>query len=162
MKSEEFEVTLHGMHGVVIPENIAQPFIDNGHQRIKVNASFEGKSLSFHAALKKYQGEYRIMFSKSKQKELGIFPNDYFKMQFFEDTSKYGVEVPEEFEAVLLSDYDAYQIFESFTKGKQRGIIYMIKKFKNAQKRIDKSLVLCENLKRGVRDNKQLLQSFNG
>ena len=75
-------------------------------------------------------------------------------------TSKYGVEVPEEFEAVMLSDYDAYQIFESFTKGKQRGIIYMITRFKDSQKKIDKTLLLCENLKRGIRDNKDLLKAI--
>lgn len=161
MESEVFEVTLAGMHGVVIPDAAAQPFVDNGHDRVIVQASFEGKSLTFHAALKKYQGEFKIMFSKGKQKELGIFPNDYFQLQFFEDNSKYGVEVPEEFEAVMQSDSEAYQIFESFTKGKQRGIIYMILRVKNPQTRIDKCLVLCENLKRGIRDNKQLLQSFN-
>jgi len=98
------------------------------------------------------------MFSKNKQKTLHIFPNDYFGLQFFEDTSKYGVAVPEEFEAVLLSDYDAHQIFESLTKGKQRGLIYMIDRFKSSQKRIDKTLLLCENLKRGLRDNKELLK----
>ncbi|WP_258848503.1 hypothetical protein [Polaribacter sp. WD7] len=40
-------------------------------------------------------------------------------MQLFEDTSKYGVDMPEEHEAVLMSDYDAYCIFESFTAGKK-------------------------------------------
>jgi len=68
------------------------------------------------------------------------------------------LKFPKEFEAVLLSDYDAHQIFESFTKGKQRGIIYMITRFKDSQKKIDKALILCENLKRGIRDNKELLK----
>ena len=99
------------------------------------------------------------MFSKNNQKQLGIFPNDYFQLQFFEDASKYGVEVPEEFEAVMLSDYDAYQIFEAFTKGKQRGLIYGITRYKSSQKRIDKTLLLCENLKHGIRDNKELFKS---
>ena len=100
------------------------------------------------------------MSGKKNQKALGVFPNDYFTLQFFEDTTKYGVELPEELEAVLISDYDAFQIFESFTEGKKRGIIYSISRYKTSQTRIDKSLLLCENLKRGIRDNSALLRSF--
>jgi hypothetical protein len=158
MESPVFEVTVNGTHTIIIPNEIALPFIDQGHSRVQVEAQFETKTISFFAAIRKYQGQYTMMFSKNKQKQLGLLPNDSFQLQFFEDTSKYGVEVPEEFEAVLLSDYDAYEIFESFTKGKQRGIIYMITRFKDSQKKIDKTLILCENLKRGIRDNKELLK----
>ncbi|MEO1012933.1 MAG: YdeI/OmpD-associated family protein [Bacteroidota bacterium] len=73
-------------------------------------------------------------------------------------TSKYGVDVPEEFEAVLLSDHEAEKIFESLTAGKKRGIIYTIARYKNSQTRIDKSILLCENLKRGIRDQRDLLK----
>ncbi|MEO0570096.1 MAG: YdeI/OmpD-associated family protein [Bacteroidota bacterium] len=158
MESQVFEVSVKGTHSIIIPDDIAIPFIEQGHLRVQVTASFESNSIDFHAAIRKYNGQYTIMFSKNKQKELGLLPNDYLQMQFFEDTSKYGVEVPEEFEAVIFSDYDACQIFESFTKGKQRGIIYMISRFKDSQKKIDKTLVLCENLKRGIRENKDLLK----
>ena len=164
MESPGFEVSLagasYGMHVVSIPEEVAQPFVSKGHKRVKVVASFQTKSIEFHAALQKREGVYYMIFGKNNQKALGIYPNDYFTMQLFEDTSKYGVEVPEEFEAVLCSDYDAHQIFEGLTNGKKRGIIYMISRYKTSQTRIDKSLLLCENLKRGVRDNKDLLKPF--
>lgn len=125
-------------------------------------ASFENKEIEFHAALKKEKtGLLRIYFSKAKQKELGVFPNDYFKLQIFEDTSKYGVEMSEELEAVLLSDYDAFQIFESLTPGKQRSIIYAISRFKASQTRIDKSILLTDNLKRGIKDPKLWLKPNN-
>ena len=159
MISPVFEVIVKGMHSIIIPDNIALPFIEKGHSRVKAKATFKTKNLEFFAALRKYQGHYTMMFSKNKQRELGLLPNDYFHLQFFEDISKYGVEVPEEFEAVLLSDHDAHQIFESFTKGKQRGIIYMISRFKDSQKKIDKTLILCKNLKRGIRENKELLKT---
>lgn len=100
-----------------------------------------------------------LMFSKEKQKALGVFMNDYFTMQLFEDQSKYGVDMPEELEAVLLSDHDAYIIFENLTPGKQRSIIYAILRYKSSQTRIDKSLILTENLKRGVTDQKLWLKS---
>lgn len=160
MKSPTFEVHIQGTHSIAVPEEIYGPFLEHGHKRVKVQATFEEKSLEFFAALQKRNGAVYIMFSKNKQKELGLFPNDYFQLQFFEDTSKYGVDMPEELEAVLTSDYDAWTLFESFTDGKKRGIIYMIVRYKNPQTRIDKSILLCENLKRGVRDNKELLKPF--
>ena len=99
-----------------------------------------------------------LFFGKGKQKELGIFKNDWFTLQFFEDNSKYGVEMPEELEAVLLSDHDAFKIFESLTAGKKRSIIYIITRYKVLQTRIDKSLILVGNIKMGITDNKLLLK----
>ena len=71
----------------------------------------------------------------------------------------YGVEVPEEFEAVLFSDPDAHDIFETLTPGRKRGLIYAIARYRNSQTRIDKTLLLCDRLKRGVRDPRELLKS---
>ncbi len=159
MESPVFELSIKGMHSLVIPEEIARMFTEKGHSRVRVKAQFEGKILEFHAALKQYQGNYVMTFGKRYQKELGIFPNDYFQLQLFEDTSKYGVEVPEELEAVLQSDEDARQIFESFTPGKIRSIIYAIARYKGAQTRIDKSLILAENMKRGIRDQREIFKA---
>jgi hypothetical protein len=161
LKSKPFEITITGKHfSLILPETIIQPFLEKGLKRVKVNASFEDKTLSFHGAIQKRNGIYCMMFSKQKQKELGIFPNDYFQLQFFEDDSKYGVEMPEELDAVLKSDNEAFEIFDAFTDGKKRGIIYKILSIKNSQTRIKKSILTCENLKRGIRDNLDLFKSF--
>lgn len=160
MKSKPFEVTVIGTHSILIPTEIAKPFVDNQQKRVRVEASFEGEMLELYAALQKRDGLYYIMFSKNNQKALGLFPNDYFQLQFFKDDSKYGVKMSEELEAVLGSDYEAFEAFETLTDGKKRGIIYMISRYKNSQTRIDKALQLCENLKRGIRDPKLLLKSF--
>jgi len=161
LKSEPFEITITGTYySLKLPEHIVKPFVEKNLKRVKATANFKGKELSFHAALQKRNGSYYMMFGKRYQKELGVFPNDYFQLQFFEDTSKYGVEVPEELDAVFSSDHKAFEVFESFTPGKQRGLIYAISRYANSQTRIDKSLLLCENLKRGIRDNRMLLKSF--
>ena len=155
LKSSPFEVTLANKQSIILPDAPIAPFIEGNHKRIKVVATFEGKSIEFYAALKRFKsGVHLIYFSKGKQKELGVFMNDYFELQVFEDTSKYGVEMSEELEAVLLSDYDAYTIFENLTPGKQRSIIYAISRYKSAQLRVDKALLLTENLKRGITDQK--------
>ena len=161
LKSEPFEISVTGnFYSLLLPEDIIRPFLEKNLKRVKASASYENKEVNFHGAIQKRNGNHYMMFSKKYQKELGVFPNDYFQMQFFEDDSKYGVEMPEELEAVLLSDYDAFQIFESFTPGKKRGIIYIILRYKVSQTRIDKSILVCENLKKGVRDNLDLLKSF--
>lgn len=161
LQSAVFEISVTGnFYSLLLPKAIVAPFLKKNVKRVEAKASFEGKELTFHAAIQKRNGNYYMMFGKRYQKELGIFTNDYFQLQFFEDTSKYGVEMPEELDAVLLSDYDAYEIFEKLTDGKKRGIIYAIARYKNSQTKIDKSLIVCENLKRGIRDNRILLKSL--
>lgn len=161
MKSEPFEISVTGnYYSLHLPEHIVSPFLKKNRRRVKAKASYQGKEITFYAAIQKRNGQYCMMFGKRHQKVLGIFPNDYFQLQFFEDTSKYGVEVPEELDAVFLSDYEAFQIFESFTPGKKRGLIYAISRYATSQARIDKSLFLCENLKRGILENQMLLKSF--
>lgn len=158
MESPLFEINLEGTHSVRVPAEVVTPFLEAGHKRVRVKACFENREVTYYAALQKRHGDYFVMLNKGNQKNLGIYPGDYFQMQFYEDTSKYGVEMPEELDAVLSTDMDAQTIFEGFTDGKKRSIIYMISGYKNSQTRIDKSLLLCENLKRGVKDNKALLE----
>lgn len=151
MKSEKFTIGLLDKYHLFIPNNVFEPFAKKKQSRVKIKLWHQDKSIEIYAAIKKDKksGNYCMMFSNNNQKALGLFQNDYFEMQLFEDTSKYGVEVPEELEAVFLSDYDAYAIFETLTPGKQRSIIYAIIRIKNTQSRIDKALIMCENLKRG-------------
>jgi len=161
MESPIFEMAVNGSHhSLLLPNEIVMPFWEKNLKRVRAKATYQGKELTFYGAIQKRNGLFYMMFGKRYQKELGVFPNDYFQLQFFKDTSKYGVEMPEELEAVLQSDFEAQEIFESFTAGKKRGIIYMILGYKNSQTRIDKSILVCENLKRGIRNNPELLKPF--
>ncbi|WP_297766158.1 YdeI/OmpD-associated family protein [uncultured Muriicola sp.] len=159
LKSPTFDVQFKGIHSLILPDKEIRPFLESGHKRVKVMASFEGKSVEFYGALQKRKTEYRLMFGKEHQKFLGVFPYDFISLKLSEDRSKYGVEMPEELDAVLESDIDAHEIFEGFTDGKKRSIIYMIARYKTSQTRIDKSIILCENLNRGIRNPKELLKS---
>lgn len=161
MKSPIFEISITGSYyNLQLPEEIVIPFLKKSQKRVKVHAHFRDKELWFHGAIQKRKGLYYMMFGKRYQKELGVHPNDYFQLQFFEDDSEYGVELPEEFEAVMFSDYEANQAFESLTDGKKRGLIYAIARYKNSQTRIDKTILLCENLKRGITNPREMLKSF--
>jgi len=87
-------------------------------------ASLEGKQLAFHAAIQKRNDNYYMMFGKRYQAALGIFPNDYFQLQFFKDTSKYGVDMPEELDAVFLIDYEARNIRNIYLRKKKRYYLF--------------------------------------
>ena len=160
LTSERFEVTLLGTHGLIIPQKIAEKFVLAGHSRVQYKAFFEGKEIEFHGALQIYKGIYMVSFGKRYQKELGVFTNDYFKLQLIENTTKYGVEMPEEFSAVLEGDPEASMIFEGFTDGKKRSLIYYLLRIKNSQTRIDKALIIAENMKMGITDQKELIKKI--
>lgn len=161
MRSLVFEASLQLTHNICIPAEIAAPFIAHNHKRVIVTVSYQEASVNYHAAIQKRSGQFFVMFSKKYQKQIGVFPSDYFNVQLQEDTSKYGVKMPEELEAVLQSDPEVSLIFESFTAGKKRSLIYYILQFKNSQTRIDKALIIAENIKLGIRDKKQLIQRIN-
>ncbi|MDH7447122.1 YdeI/OmpD-associated family protein [Aquimarina sp. 2201CG14-23] len=160
MKSSIFETSLQTIHSILIPSEIAMPFIAQNHKRVVVQIRYMDASVRYHAALQKRKDQFSIMFSKKYQKALGVFPNDFFEVQLFEDTSKYGVEMPEELEAVLESDPEASEIFESFTDGKKRSLIYYVLGFKNPQTRIDKALIITENIKLGIQDNRAIIKKI--
>lgn len=163
LKSDIFEVGLLDRYHIYIPEHIMQPFIDAKVKRLHITASNDNKSINFYAAFvrDKNTDDYRIMFGKRLQKELGVLQNDYFSIQLCEDTSKYGVDVPEELEEVFKLDVESFKIFETLTIGKQRSIIYAIARFKTSQTRIDKALIACENLKKGVLNPYTILKKHN-
>ncbi len=89
-----------------------------------------------------------ITFSKARMKELGVDLGDTVSVHLKKDTSKYGMDVPEEFEELLNQDDYAKKRFEYLTMGLQRAVIYVVTQLKSSQKRIDKSVFLMENLKK--------------
>lgn len=151
MKTKKFKINLIDNYHIYMSNEIFTPFANKKMNRVKVEITSNFKKIEFYAAVKrdKKSGDFKMMFSKAKQKELDLSLGDAFEIQLFEDTSKYGVNMPEELQEIFLTDCEAYSIFENFTKGKQRSIIYGVLRYKSSQQKIDKSLIMCENLKRG-------------
>ncbi|MEM6514822.1 MAG: YdeI/OmpD-associated family protein [Bacteroidota bacterium] len=160
-KSEIFTVGLLDKYNLYVPSEIVEAFPKEKRNRFKVKFQHQDKTLEVFAALRKDKNtsDYRMMFSQGNQKKLGLFQNDYFEMRLIEDTSKYGVEMPEELEEVFNFDPEAFAIFERQTDGKKRSLIYTIKRIKNTQTRVDKALILCDNLKLGITDQKLLFKA---
>lgn len=150
-----FQTSL-GISGFVsalpIPEDISQQLAIDKVKRVVATLNFNDKELIFHAGVLKKKGINYLMVSKAKRKELGINENDLVNVTMQEDTSKYQAPMTEELEAVLLSDFEGYEIFESLLPGKQRNIIFSVYNIQDSQKRVDKALNALENLKIGNRD----------
>ncbi|MAP55004.1 YdeI/OmpD-associated family protein [Altibacter sp.] len=159
MRSKRFEVSLLGTHTIEIPEAFAIPFAEKGHSRVEFHAFFKATEIRFHGALKRIKGRFLVSFGKRYQKELGVSSKDCFMLEMVEDVTTYGVEMPEEFTAVLESDPEAEAKFEALSDGKKRSLIYYILRFKNSQTRIDKALHISENIKRGITDTNDLIKS---
>ena len=159
LSSNKFEVTITGTHGVIIPIEEARPFLNKDHSRVALKAYFKGKDISFHGKLHQRNGAILISFGKRYQNELGLKTSDFFELQIIEDATEYGVEMPEELKAVLETDHEAFELFKKLTDGKKRSIIYYILRFKNTQTRVDRALLICENLTMGITELKQLLKT---
>ncbi len=156
--SHSFSSTLRSPSGwgnlLIVPTEIALEFkAHHGHRTIvTVNDRY-----SWHAALM-FHGEFGhyIMMSKDKLKKLDLEPDEGVEVQLEPDTSKYGAELPEEFEAVLDTDPEGQRAFEGLTDGAKRSLIFMVSRYKTTDGRIEKALDLLEKLKMGITDRKIL------
>lgn len=81
-------------------------------------------------------------------KDLKVHEEDVVQVTLTEDTSEYGMEVPEEFTEVLRQDPEAEERFLALPMGKRRYIIYYIQQVKSSVKRIERSWFLMNNLKK--------------
>lgn len=159
IQSTPFEVTVTAPNSISIPNAVGDLFYAKGFKRVLVQLQFKNFNTQFHAGLMRSKnGQYTIMFSKNKQEQWGIYTNDYFTLTLVQDQSTYGVEIPEEFTVVIAEDPEVMGLFNKLTKGTQRGVLYHIARFKTQQTRVDKCLLLAQNLKKGVTDRLHLFK----
>ena len=93
------------------------------------------------------KGQYYISVNKENRDKLGLIPGDRVQVHLKRDQSKYGLPMPEEFQAVLDQDPGGDKLFHALTNGKQRSLLYFVGKGKNIDRRIDAALIILEHLK---------------
>lgn len=139
------------LHYIVVDANVLQSFatpkdksIYNQRFNVIVNDTiqWEGGTVSLG------NNKAYITISKDRMKKLGVSKGDTVEFSLTKNNSKYGFEVPQEFEALLEQDPVGKSRFESLTMGAQRAVIYIVKQLKSSDKRIEKSIFLIENLKK--------------
>lgn len=129
------------MHIVVIPDSLVE---DVGGLGTRLLCSVNGFP-EFHCGLGNGQGY--ISINKKRLKKFGLDLGDEVSLEFRHDLSKYGMEMPEELEALLDQDLEGGTLFEALSDGKKRYIIHYVSSVKSSQLRIDRAILLINNLK---------------
>lgn len=102
----------------------------------------------FHCGLVAFgNGRGYITINKKRLKEYGIGIGDEVWLELEHDHSKYGVEMPEELDALLEQDREGASLFESLTDGQKRYLINYVALVKSSQLKIDRAIMLINNLK---------------
>ena len=156
---ERFDSDLWMFH-IMIPDDIVQPFLQEGHKRVV--CEIEGLE-SFHCALMpKGDGQYFINLNKERRKKLGLHLGAEINVQLKIDQSKYGLPMPEELGELLKMDEEGNYIFHQLTPGKQRTLIHIVGKHKRSETRLRKAVVIVDYLKavQGKLDFKELNEAF--
>lgn len=102
----------------------------------------------FHCGLVSYgEGRAYIIVNKRRLISHHLAKGDEVMVSIMPDTSKYGMKMPEELDALLEQDEEGAQLFEDLTPGQKRYIIHYVSQVKSSQKKIDRAILLINNLK---------------
>jgi len=91
--------------------------------------------------------EYFILVNKAIRDELGLSLGKRVNLELAKDQSKYGMDIPDSFQALLEQDPEGKGYFESLSMGKQRSLIYIVAKVKSLDSQINKGLAILEHLR---------------
>lgn len=145
---------------IIVPAAIAEQYIDGKNKRVICHINAKG---SFQGGLMPDgKGDYYITLSKEKRKKFDLGFGDEIEVRLEKDNSKYGLPMPEEMGALLEMDEEGNKFFHALTLGKQRNLLFMVGKPKNADTRLRKALVIVDYLKavKGKLDFKELNEAF--
>ena len=156
-----FQTTLHDFHSklfryyIPVTKEIGDRFVQGDNRRIL--CSINGNP-PYQCALMHMEGGFYILVNNQIRKKNRVDEGDQIKVIIEKDTSEFGHEVPKSFEALLSQDDEGRMHFEALTMGKQRSLIYLVKKVKNVDSQISKGLAIMQQLKEanGVIDFKRL------
>ncbi|KAA5545758.1 YdeI/OmpD-associated family protein [Adhaeribacter rhizoryzae] len=136
---------LVGMHYLEVPAEILQQLGGKFNMRLLCTVNHK---LTFQGGLMALgQGNAYISINNKRLKQLGVKYGDVVQVTLQEDKSQYGMDMPEELAELLQQDNIGRERFDQLTPGRQRYIIHYVSAVKNPQLRIDRAILLIENLK---------------
>lgn len=156
---EKYKNNLWNYH-IKVPEEVIEHLKNKKMKRFLCSLNGGEK---FHASLMPAgEGIYFIKINKELRKSHAIKLQDDIRVKIEKDPSKYGVELPSEFEELMFHDPVGCEFFENLTPGKQRSLLYLVGKVKSSIKRSEKSFIILEHLKeqKGQLDFKILNEDF--
>ena len=151
---EKFDSNLWGYHFPIAVEE-ANRYIEGTNRRIICHINGMHK---MQCALMPMSGNYFILINKGLVNKLQLKVGQEVLLDIEKDHTEYGQEMPESFSVLLEQDDEGRQYFEKLTPGKQRSLIYIVKKVKNIDSQLNKGLAILDHLKveNGVLDFKKL------
>ena len=93
-------------------------------------------------------GDAYVSINTKRMKQLKLQVGDQVNVTLSMDESEFGMDVPEELQELLAQDEEGNNRFRQLTISKQRYIIYYVSQVKSSQLRIDRAILLIENLKK--------------
>jgi bifunctional DNA-binding transcriptional regulator/antitoxin component of YhaV-PrlF toxin-antitoxin module len=133
-------------HVLRFPKSRVASFAFKGNLR-RVVCTLNGTD-THNCSLFPSKDDYFITVSKKLRDSLGLSIGDAVDIELRKDESKYGMPMPEEFEEVLRQDEEGRRMFDALSPGNQRLMLKLIDFVKDVDKRIVRSLVGIELLKR--------------
>lgn len=129
---------------VVIPKKLVE---DIGGLGTRLLCSVSGYP-EFHCGMVAYgNGRGYISINQKRLNKFGVNLGEEVSLELRLDYSKYGMEMPEELDALLEQDSEGAKLFEGLSDGKKRYIIHYVASVKSSQLKIDRSIMLINNLK---------------
>jgi hypothetical protein len=133
-------------HILRFPKSLVASFEFRGNLR-RVICTLNGVE-TFNCALFPSKETYFITLNKKLRDRFSLNIGDTVAVELEKDTSKYGMPMPEEFAEVLRQDPEGDRLFNELSPGDQRLMLKLIVFVKDMDRRIARSLVGVELLKR--------------
>ncbi|GGK59570.1 YdeI/OmpD-associated family protein [Rufibacter glacialis] len=137
---------LMGTHYLEIPAQMVQQLGGKFNVRLLVTVN---NTLTYQGGIVALgQGRGYITLTKQRLKQVGLQEGSPVSVSLAKDDSQYGTPVPEELTELFRQDDEGKARFDQLKPGMQRYIIQHVGAVKSSQLRIDRSILLIENLKR--------------
>lgn len=129
---------------VIIPDEIIKKLPQG---RVRTEGTLNGARFALAIQFKK-DGRRFFAVSRSLRSAAKIETGDWVDVKFnLVDPDL--LRLPEELEAVLEQDEEAKEVWDSFPRGLQRGLVHYISSVKNVDSRIKRSLEIATKAKLG-------------
>jgi hypothetical protein len=137
---------LPGMRYIEVPGAIVTKA--GGGFRIRLLCTLNGLMTFQCGIVALGNGSGYISLNQKRMKALKLKDGDMVQVSLNPDSSRYGMEVPEELKELFRQDKEGKKRFDLLSPGKRRYILFYIGSVKSEQKRIERSILIIENIKK--------------
>lgn len=132
----QIQTGMGGYHALRIPKAMVDTFSQKHKSRVRLVLD---ESVVVSCALKNGGIEdFYVFVSQRDIKKLRWKQGDLVNFSIEEHPHPLGVDVPEVLDVFLAQDSDAKAIFDTFTDGKKRSLVFSILRLKSVDKQIEK------------------------